>query len=389
VGCKLDNALTSNTDQPQGSGAGNLPYVTSVNPGNAQVLADDDTIKVGIQATVEITFSDYMDPTTLVDPNVKVLNTIYSTPVTGLAISYLPQARTLLVRNENWQSGSAYLVTLASSGVKNRFGTPLDGNYNGRNDGSPYDDFQATFYTSGAGPADCVPIEPPEIFAIDPDTTRVDTTLPNIQIIFRANAMDTLTLKDPASIQLTTATGTVAPLTILLVSPVSYLARPTSPLTKGQTYFVTVKCANIKANYPANTPTYLKTLDGDGNGVQATEPDYKWYFLVDTLSPPQVDSAVKIPNAVQVDFTQVMDTSSLSAASVQVFDDNGYVPGMIRKYTTYAGITRVEYYFSRPVAARLRLFVSHLVKAAAGPMLDSNGNDVGGEPTDDFDEYVY
>jgi hypothetical protein len=385
--CKLKNTMFDGTDQPLGNGAGNLPQVASANPANAALLVDDDTLAAGIQGTVEIVFSDYLDPATVVAANIEVLNTSTGVLAPNLTLNYGPAARRLFIRGDNWQPNSAFLVTLKTGGIADRQGNALDGYPNQRNDGAPYDDFLTTFYTSGSGPGDCIATVPPRIAAIAPDTGRIDTAFPDISVSF-TQGMDTLSLGNLNNIQLTGAAGAVQPLTIVLVNPFQLTVRPASPLALGQVYTVTLKSSELKAVLRANAPAFLAGLDADGNGAQAQEPDFKWYFLADTSLAPDVDSAVLADDHIQIDFTQLMDTASLTSGTVRVFDGAGYVPGTLHTSVTYEGFTRVDYYFVRPADPELSVFVSHRVKSRNGLLLDGNGNGVGGEPTDDYQEEI-
>jgi hypothetical protein len=381
--CKLRNELYDNTDQPKGNGAGNLPRVIATNPLLADIALDDDTLADGIQSTVSITFDDYMDPSAMTAQNVTVQNTSAGTPVGGLTFTYGPGARTLYIRGENWQQNSSFLVTLAADAVRNLQGSPLDGNGNQRLDSASADNFLTTFYTSGSGSANCVPTVPPRIAFIAPDTGRIDTALPELRVGF-TQTMDTATLKDPNNLKLTTSSGTTLALALVQVNGLTIVARPANPLPKGQVYYVTLACNSIRSNPPPNTPSFLRTLDGDGNGPGGIEPDYRWYFLCDTLEPPSVDSAVWFDGHIQVDFLQLMDTASLGSGATRVYDEQGFVPGDIRCSVTFEGVTRLDYYFQRPVSYPVRVFVSHLAKSVNGAMLDGNNNGVGGETTDDY-----
>ena len=381
--CQLINELYDNTDQPSGKGAGNVPRVVATSPLLADLLLDDDTLADGIQATASIAFDEYMDPSAMAAPNITVLNTSVGTPVGGLTLTYGPGARTLYFRCDNWQSNSAYLVTLSSNAIRNLQGTPLDGNSNQRMDSTPSDDFLTTFYTSGSGSANCVPTVPPRIAFIAPDTGRQDTALPDIRVGF-TQMMDTTTLKDPNNLKLTTAGGTSLPLNLVQVYGLTLVVRPASPLPKGQVYYATLVCRNIKSNPPPSTPVFLRTLDGDGNGPGGDEPDYRWYFLCDSIEAPMVDSAVLVENHAQADFLQLMDTTTLGVGAVQVFDDQGFVPGDIHCSVTYEGVTRLDYFFQRAVGYPVRFSISHLAKSVNGTMLDGNSNGVGGETTDDY-----
>ncbi|MEO0079914.1 MAG: membrane lipoprotein lipid attachment site-containing protein [candidate division WOR-3 bacterium] len=389
AGCQLDNPLTGNTDQPLGTGAGNLPKVVAVVPQNRGLLPDDNPDKPGIQGTVEVTFSDYMDEAGLTSANLTVLNTATGEEVQGLEIGYLPEARKLFVRSEEWPAGSEFLLTLATPGVKNSYGTVLDGNGNGRDDGAPYDDFLTTFYVSGGNPANCVPTKRPIVQSISPDTVRITQFRPQIRIQF-SGPMDTLTLKTadgkPQNIQLASEQGNAVPLDLVTASRWELAVVPKESLLMGRRYVVTLASGNIRADYPTHTPDYLRALDPLGDGAQATEPDLVWYFALDTLVPPRVADVNGITDGIEIEFTTLMDTATLNSATVQVYDGNGFVPGRLRLYRTAGGITVVDYYFSRQVAGGLRVFVSHLVSSNQGLLLDSNGNGIGGEVTDDYNE---
>jgi hypothetical protein len=388
AGCDLDNPLNPNTDQPLGSGAGNLPGVSAVVPAERGLLSDDDPDLAGIQATVEVTFPDYMDATTLGGANVKVLNTATGDEVTGLSVTCNPDGRRLYVRHEDWSSGSEYLLTLAA-GIRNRFGTPLDGNGNGRDDGPPYDDFLTTFYTAGGDPANCVPTAPPVIAAAVPDTECIPDFRPQIQFTF-STAMDTTTLKNSdntvRNLQLAPEGGNTLPLDLVGLTPQVLTVIPRESLIAGRKYVVTLKTGEIRADYPTQTPAHLEVLDAKRDGAQASEPDFTWYFAVDTLVPPRVSDAREIAGGVSLDFSALMDTALLGFDRVRVHDEDGFVPGRMHLSRTAGNATRVEYFFSRPAGDGLRLFVSHLVRSASGLMLDTDGNGIGGELTDDYDE---
>ncbi|MBM3314718.1 hypothetical protein FJY71_02590 [candidate division WOR-3 bacterium] len=385
LGCNPDNLLDGNTDQPLGTGAGNLPPVAAVVPGVAGLLADDNPDMAGVQATVEIRFADYMDPATLVAANVRVLNTATGDVVTGLSLTGNAEARRLYVRHEDWSGGSEYLLTL--SGVESRYGSPLDGNGNGRADGAPYDDFLTTFYVTGGNPANCVPTVPPAIAAALPDTVRIADFKPEMRITF-STAMDTTTLRNSdgsvKNLQLAPEGGNTLPLDLLSLTPQVLSVTPRESLIAGRKYVVTLATAQVRADYRAHTPEYLEVLDAKGDGAQAEEPPFTWYFALDTLVPPQVSSAGEIADGVRIEFSALMDTLTLGPGVVQVFDEDGYVPGNAHFSRTAGNATRVEYYFAREPGQRLRVFVSRLAGSADGLMLDTNGNGIGGEPEDDY-----
>jgi hypothetical protein len=199
--------------------------------------------------------------------------------------------------------------------------------------------------------------------------------------------MDSLTLKTgttPANIRLAPADGNELPLDLVSLTPTALVVVPRDSLIFGRRYVVTLTSSQVKADYPAHTPEYLKLLDAKGNGAQASEPDFTWYFSVDTLVPPQVGQVQEIARGVQLDFSALMDTASLGSGNVQVYDEDGFLPAEVHISRTPGNVTRIEYYFTRAAGQHLRVFVSHLVRDTNGLELDSNGNGIGGELTDDY-----
>ncbi len=380
VGClERDNQFGVDTDLPLGTGAGNLPQSAGVEPGNAQQIADDDPDTPGVQATITVGFTDFMDEASF-DGNVSVENTTAGGQVANLEMTYNPDARKLYLRHADWSENSAYLLVLISGGVKNRWGTEIDGNGNGTADGTPYDDVLSTFYTAGSAPDSCVRVEPPRVAGVFPDTVRTPDTMPAIQLTFDS-AMDTTTLVS-ANFSLVSETGAVITLDRSSVTPTSVTFTPGSVLRFGNRYSLTVASANVKADAPANTPSYLLVLDADADGPEETEPDFESYFLCDTVSAPTVQVS-DIPNGQQFDFDRTMDPATLTPENLRVFDETGFVPGTL---TISNNDTRAEYYFSRPVQGLLRVFVAMEATSAYGMMLDGQPapNGIGGEPWDDY-----
>jgi hypothetical protein len=381
-GCKkLGNPLNPDTDLPLGTGAGNLPTVTGIEPAYRAQLRDDQPGDTGIQATVVVTFSDYMDPDSVVK-SVTATNTTTGQVVGGLATTYEPEARKLYIRSQAWPRNAAFLLALSSTRARNRWGAPLDGNRNGTSEGGPYDDALTTFYTAGSDPDSCVPTWPPSVSVIGPDTILVIDTLPEISVSFMSK-MDTSKLV-AASFKLVKDNGTSVALTRTSVSPQHVEFYPATALSFGHRYTFTIIESAVKGSAPANTPEYLLNLDSDNDGAEAQEPDFSFYFLCDTLRPPEVEAS-DYTDRFEFDFSEVMDGTTLTAANIRAFDGTGYVPGSLVVTLDGPGnATRVYYYFSRPLNGGLRAFVSRAVRSKDGVQLDGSGNGIGGEPWDDY-----
>jgi len=382
LGCeKLENPLNPDTNLPLGTGAGNLPSVAQTEPVHRDELSDDEPGTAGIQATVVVTFSDYMDPDSVVK-SATVKNTSTGQAVTGLDVSYEADARKLYIRHRDWTESAAYLLTLSSGLARNRWGTPLDGNRNGKADGSPYDDELTTFYTQGSSSDSCVPTWPPAIQEIDPDTVRMADTLVAIAVWFDSE-MDTTTLV-LSNFSLVRDDGAPVTLTRFSVSPYRVSLMPAAGLSFGHHYTFTILASAVKGKAPANTPAYLLDLDTDYDGPEAAEPALTSYFLCDTVAPPEVEAS-DFADCCEFDFTAVMDATTLTPENIRAFDGVGYIPGSLVVTNDAPGnLTRVYYYFARPTDGTLKVFVSRTTASEGGAQLDGSGNGIGGEPWDDF-----
>jgi hypothetical protein len=387
--CKQENPFPAYDPDLPTIGAGNFPYVMSVDPANRGLLSDDDPDTSGIQANVVVNFSDFMDGATF-SGNVTVTNTTTGDVVPSVVISYNKEARKLYIHSEGWSSSSAYLLRLVSGGIKNRFGTVLDGDRDGKNDGSPYDDYITTFYTSGSASDSCVATTVPIITSISPDTVRITTPQPDMTINF-STGMDTTNLTDfIASFKLHkgSETGDAVPMDTVYCTPYAIqfkLKQASDSLINGTKYFFVINSANLKAKYLRHTPDYLLPLDADYDGPEPTEPNFVWYFLYDTIAPPTV-SDDPMSNGRKFNFSTRMDETTLTAENIKVFDAMGYIPGtfVILNRNTDNVTTSVEYYFERGANVPFKVFVSKNVKSNKNRMLDSNGNGIGGEEKDDY-----
>ncbi len=381
ISCKKgENPLDVNTDLPAGAGAQNLPKVEATYPNNRSLLMDEDNTTPGIQAAIIVTFSDYMDEESFTRDAVLITNTTTLSTFTPETILYLATHRRLYIKSNSWTGSSAFLLTLKSSKIKNTFGAPLDGDGNGKEDGAPYDDKLLTFYTSGSSPDSCVDIFPPQISSIFPDTGRITNRMPMVLVTFNKR-MDTLTFSE-ANVKLQDEMGRSIPINIIRrLNEVSF--QPRESLLWDRLYIVKLVSDGIKAESSKGKPGYLRRLDGDGDGCEATEPDFSFYFLLDSIAPPVVWDLTRGADNFRITFSTLMDESSLTETTVRGYDDKGYNGGRIALLTEN-NRTTLYYYFLRPVAGRIKVFISRDVRSNKGRKLDGNGNGIGGEIFDDY-----
>uniref|UniRef100_A0A7C4XFF9 SbsA Ig-like domain-containing protein n=1 Tax=candidate division WOR-3 bacterium TaxID=2052148 RepID=A0A7C4XFF9_UNCW3 len=387
---KAENILSPNPDLPQGTGAGNLPWVTSIDPGNYEEMEDQDASKDGIQGLITVKFSDYMDPATLTKDNVIILDARTNTTLSGNLITteYYPEIRTWYISISDVPDSGSFLLRLVSgaNGIRNTYGSPLDGDEDNFADGTPYDDYHSVFWTEPLYDTLITTFQP-YISSFSPDTVAINDTQPYIQIGFPVTTpMDTLTL-NTSNIKLAEEGGSSVTLNLISRNFYGVILQPAGPLTTAKNYTITVVCKNIKRLGDSKTPDYLLVLDGDNDGPEESEPDLQSYFRIDNPNnPPKVQSLNAIgTSGVKITFTKLIDDATITANNIMVYDNSGYVPGDLRVYTNYNGDkTIIDYYFKRTIGSGKKAFVSKEVKATNGYKLDGNGNGIGGEQWDDY-----
>lgn len=389
---KAENILSPDPDMPQGIGAGNLPTVTSITPVNYTQMTDQNASTPGIQGLITVRFSDYMDEASLTVNNIVILDVRTNTNIASDKITpeYYQEIKTLYISISDVPDSGSFLLRLVSgtTGMRNIYGSPLDGDNDDFADGTPYDDYHSTFWTAPLSDT-LVATFQPMISDFSPDTIATSNTQPFISIEFpTVSPMDTLTLTT-SNIKLAQENG--GPISLNLISRDFYgvVLQPINPLTTGKNYTITVVCNNIKRLGDSKTPVYLLRLDGDDDGPEETEPDLQSYFRVDDPNnPPRVQSITAIgTSGVTITFTRLLDNNTITANNIKVYDNTGYVPGDMRIYTNTAGDrTIIDYYYKRTIGGGRRAFVAKEVKATNGYNFDGNGNGIGGEPWDNYEQ---
>ncbi len=387
---KAENILSPDPDMPQGIGAGNFPTVTSITPVNYTQMTDQDASTPGIQGLITVSFSDYMDPATLQSSNINILDVRTNTTIPENLISteYYPEIRTMYIAISDVPDSGSFLLRLVSGsgGIKNRYGSPLDGNNNDFADGTPYDDYHSTFWTAPLSDT-LVATFQPKIVSFSPDTVAMNNTQPFISIDFSViTPMDTLTL-NTNNIRLQAEGGGAVSLNLISRDFDGVVLQPANPLATGQNYIITVVCNSIKRLGDSKTPEYFLRLDGDDDGPEESEPDLQSYFRVDDPNnPPRIQNVSPIGSSgVMITFSRLMNNSTLTASNIMVYDNSGYVPCDMRVYTNTAGDrTIVDYYYKRTIGGGRRVWISRNTQATNDYNLDGNGNGIGGEAWDDY-----
>ncbi len=363
LGCKGENELSPDPDMPQGIGAGNLPSVISINPADGSEMTDQDASTPGIQGLITVRFTNYMDESSLISNNVIILDVRTNTTIATdkITTEYYPEIKTLYVSISDVPDSGSFLLRLVSgeNGMKNTYGSPLDGDNDGLPDGTPYDDYHSTFWTAPLSDTLVLTLQP-TIIGFSPDTVALNDNQPLISITFSVSTpMDTLTL-NTGNVKLQDQDGNPVSLNLISRNLFGIVLQPANPLATGKNYTITLVCNNIKRLGDSKTPEYLLRLDGDNDGPEQSEPDLQSYFRVDDPNnPPRIVNVSAIGNTgVTITFSRLIDNATITANNINVYDNSGYVPGEMRIYTNTAGDrTLIDYYFKRTIGGGRRVWI--------------------------------
>jgi len=375
VGCgKKDNPFAPNTDVNTGK-LDNLGKVLRFEPGYNQPLTANE---------IRIYFDDYMDSSTINITNLTVYDAVARGNVT-VTVTYNKDAR-LAILAGTFIDNTKFLITVKAD-VKTLGGQLLDGNGNGRSEGTPYDD-QLSLCWRGTGNAIFVRTSPPLFDSTTSTPFRTgsvptDTNVLTIQLRFANGPMDSASITDVNNYELKTG-GSPVGLRWVAWSGTGVDLKATTNLTANTLYDFMIKGAKVKARKDTTgLDNYLLILDGDYDGPEATEPDRKWqFFTAGTNTPPRLSGVTRIasPPGASFNFNARMKDNTLTSDKVKVYDAAGYVPG---SFVFSPDTSVVQYYYQRTVGATLQYFVSKEVQANTALKFDGNNNGIGGEPWDD------
>ena len=392
AGCgKKENLLSPNYNVSHTASSSNLPTIVSTSPGNYGRIQDQNGGLANVQAEITITFSDYMDPATI-DTNNIVLYNVSDGSYVDRSISFDNERKTAYI-TATIPNDAGFLMIVKNS-VHNLSGLPLDGNKNGLQDGSPYDNAVYAFYTgSGNNVSNKIRTAPPTIASVSPGIEGNVSVHSPIVIKFSNGPLDTLKfitqnfhLKENGSIAVSDSIASFSPDSVVIVPRGDTLKR-------GTIYTFTIDAYKLIAEPDTvlkaitdtsitNCISYLRSVDTDSNNIITPDEDsfYTWKFITtgsNSVVPPQVFWYGDYSTYYDFIFTKTMDISTFTKDNIKVFDNSGYVPGT---FWISMDSTEVKYYYDRTPNGSCSAWVSMEVKDTDGNMLDGNGNGVGGEP---------
>lgn len=363
----------------------NVSFITSIDPGDTEEIEDANPSTSEVEGEIVVYFECFMNENTINTSNIVVRDTTNGNPITGAELTYFPEIKKAVYRG-TFSNDAVFIVTLKNA-LENQAGVFFDGNGNGLDDGSPYDDVRYRLYT-GTGDVWDYDFIHPEIDWVSPGTTNGVDSLPTITVKFTDSDIDTSKLNLSNFNLMKTSNQVAVSCTLLTAASDRIRFRPKSNLDQTTQYTVTVKCASVKdtcgnvlLGHEDDDPVWIENI-----------PDYTWDFITeatDTLhdgEPPQVINVNPAGNELLVQFDDYMDTSTFTTSNIRVFDGNkqNLVGTIIPEYDERGFRYTLE---NAIIGTQYTLWISKNVKEQlpGGWYLDGNGNGVGGELDDDYE----
>ena len=299
-----------------------------------------------------IRFYDHMDPASFVAGETVKLRDIDGNSNVTVTVAYEAETKTLTITPaDDLEDEAAYLLTL-TPGVTNSVGTALDGDEDGKQEGSPYDDFHVRYYTGIQGNTEYANIllypaqidnifpfnfypEPARLGGPQFDDFEIDDT---ITINFNRE-MEDGSLEDTGNYSIVnTKTGAAVSFDATATGPNSVSIDPDDgDLDFATQYTLTVKAGGVVAVEDATgMDAHLVILDTDKDGAEQTESDFSFDFITepDPDADPEDAEADGTPpriwywnvsnDYVTVYFTEEMDTTSFTNETVRLVVDDWY-----------------------------------------------------------------
>ena len=399
AGCAFQPAETPAIDDSMGNNTAgtNIMYITDVEPwsGTQTQLNDNDADEDHVQDVIYITIDKVLSSNNI-SSAVEIIENGNLADFEG-TIEYERDFKRIKISG-TFGDDAAYVVRLDADELTSINSDYIDGNSNDVKDGSPYDDILLYFYT-GTGNSEFNDYTHPELIDFGP----VVGQWPNNGLVWITfdEAMDSSSVVN--NIELTESDGDgVSGFELVGMSfDQEQFLFFLDTIKYEEVFTVTLSCADI-------TDTVGNVMVPWNEEYTTDSPaDFEFKFMTaaenasDDDTPLHVSSVNLSGNYIEVDFDDDVDASTVTSENIKVmyYTNSSW-------YNLEGEIVLAEdgegFQFSTinlPSHSSLKIIVKKAVTDDEGWMLDSNGNQIGGEdydPTrkgytssDDYEETIY
>lgn len=373
------------TDNPTGS---NIVAFTASSPNNYGLIVDTDTDESNVQGVIYVYFDDFITTGT-VSGCFTFTEENDAADVNDLTTEYERDLKRVKFTAE-FDDDGAYLLTISADDFASVTGSFLDGNGNGLDDGSPYDDILLQFYT-GTGFMDFQDHTNPQITGFGPKTGQIG--LPSTFYIEFSEPLDSALVvanvgmfrkSDDRAVSNDSLTG-------ITMGGTRFNFQIPDDLSDIETYYVLIDCEAIYDMDADNKNMLLPPGWDYVSGITT----YSFEFMTartdpdDDDTPPAVASVSNNGDHVKIDFTEEMNPSMLTNSNIIVmaFYDGRYTV-VDAEYIIDDDNEGLIVPLINALSNDISVIVKKEVQDMAGFELDSNGNGIGGE-VEDQNRYYY
>lgn len=388
AGCAFKPAEIANyvMDLEEGTTAKNIVAFNGSSPANGGAIADTDPDNSDVQGIIYVYFDDFIKDATVTDC-FEMTEENDAANIDYLTVTYERDLKRVKIVAE-FNDDGAYLLTIAAEGFESVTGSFLDGNGNGINDGSPYDDVLLQFYT-GAGAVDMQDHVNPTFTSFAPVTGRINPVTQNIIIQF-SEPIDSDLVVDNVELFKSGGGSVNGDTLIFQLGEFYYVFDIPDNVVDITKYYVSINCAALHDQSDLENmllPPGWDYVEGIGT--------YTYEFMTakddpdDDDTPPSVASVVNNGDHVKIDFTEEMDIATLTDANIIVL---AYYDGRFTHFDADFIIDDDKEGLIVPLINALSNDITVIIRKEvtdeAGFMLDNNGNGIGGE-VEDKDRVYY
>lgn len=389
AGCSfvpVETIVTDNTLEANIYGV-NVLALTGLSPANGSALTDMDPDENDIQRVIYLTFNKFLTDAAVSTTTFVLTEENNAADIRDLAIEYQKEFNRVKI-SATFDNDGAYMLRLVADGIDGENGDFLDGNGNGINDGSPYDDILIDYYT-GTGWQDWQDYTNPELVDFGPTWGHVATTSTfGIWVSFdeymdSASVVNNINLTDESGSSQSNDT-----LTWMSGDREDFWFQ-IDDVNDFAMFYVTLTCANI-------TDTSDNVMIPYNMDYVTDDPeDFTFYFMTADDDPTEDDDPLRVTGVnvtddyVEIFFNDTLDVSTVNNDNILVYylpdgSTDKYIPGdiIIGDYGTSCLYSLTNYDNSNGYT--IKVIVKKEVKDDNDQMLDTNGNNIGGE---DYDPY--
>jgi hypothetical protein len=350
-------------------------------------MADLSGTVADIQGEVVLTFSKYLDPSTINFTNISM----DMQPTTG-TIAYYPELKKVVI-NGTWTNSNAWHKITIKPGLHSVAGLPIDGNGNGKQDGSPYDDIVVIFgtgdTTSAPGGAGARPdLVHPKLTSAYPLYVGYVAIYPTLYFQFDANDVDTNTVRTSATLK--DENGVTKSLksagTNWNGSRLRVYFQPTapdSPLVYDKAYTWSINLNTVQDTHN-NKAIWLNY--GYVSSLPVVTYPFRTIWNTGNRDPLHYSTNSVSGNEVVIAFDDSLDYTTFSTNAVKLFKGSaGTLSGQVygRLYYQPSDVPAHQIRFTlenaAPGSGTYTMYIARYVKDNEGLFLDGNGNGIGGE----------